>query len=168
MEKLRNQKGISLVAIIIIIVVVIFFIAMMSGGSNNGGSSSYITNKEDRSTYIAKCKTIAYDTLARNPDQYKGNDYTFTGEVIQVLEGSNNTVDLRVNVTRNDYTYSDDYYYSDTIYVTYQYSNSNESRILEDDIITFYGSFAGIYSYESVMGSQVSIPMINAMYIDIK
>ena len=39
--------------------------------------------------------------------------------------------------------------------------------ILEEDIITFYGMADGLETYESVMGQQISIPKITAMYIDI-
>ena len=163
---MKNQKGISLIVIVIIIVVVIFFIAMLSGDSSNSGPSSSIT-KEDRSTYIAKCKTIDYTSLARNPNQYKGQDFVFTGEVIQVME-NNNELTLRVNVTPKKYEYSNETYYEDTILVAYEYSSSYESKILEDDIITIYGKSAGTYTYESVMGSPVTLPAISAMYIDIK
>lgn len=164
---MRNQKGISLLKLVLIIGAIILFFMIIGGDSSDDGRVT-TANKESRSTYIPKCSTISYSSLARNPDSYKGKDYTFTGEVIQVLNGSNNQIDLRVNVTPKRYEYIDETYYEDTIYVTYQYSSSAESRILEEDIITIYGSFAGIYEYESVMGSQVSVPLINAMYIDIK
>ena len=176
----KNEKGISLIALCLIIVFVVIFIVVFKGdnrnnsrSSNNSSNSSStktvtLKNREDRSTYIPKCRTIDYKTLARNPEQYKGNNYTFTGQVIQVMEGYNYTVELRVNITPKRYSYSSETYYEDTIYVTYQYSSSTESKILEDDIITIYGVSEGIYTYISVMGSQVSLPKINAMYIDIK
>ena len=59
-------------------------------------------------------------------------------------------------------------YYEDTILVKYKYSSSSESRILEDDIITLYGKSMGTYTYESVLGSPITVPYIDAMYIDIK
>lgn len=166
---MKNQKGITLIKLIIIIVVVIIALVWLFGGSNDNTTSTTSTIKEDRSTYIAKCSTISYDSLARNPNQYKGNYYTFTGEVIQSMNESNsNDTVLRVNVTQKKYEYLNEIYYEDTILVYYTYSSSYESRILEDDIITLYGQSMGTYTYESVLGSAITVPAINAMYIDIK
>ena len=105
--------------------------------------------------------------MARNPNQYKGNDYKFTGEVIQAMNDDPESVVLRVNVTPKTYTYSNETYYEDTILVYYQYSSTYESKILEDDIVTIYGRSIGTYSYEAVLGNSVTIPAIVAMYIDI-
>ena len=40
-------------------------------------------------------------------------------------------------------------------------------RILEDDIITICGECDGLYSYESVLGSKVSLPKIDVKYYSI-
>lgn len=167
MEKLKKEKGISLITLIIIIAVILFLLFLLFGGSSDNSSPSSSITKEDRSTYIAKCTTINYNSLARNPTQYKGQNFVFTGEVIQVLNDNNN-VTLRVNVTPKRYEYLNETYYEDTILVAYKYSSSAESRILEDDIITIYGQSMGTYTYESVFGSPVTVPSIMAMYIDIK
>ena len=188
----KNERGITVLTLSILIVLAFVAIFLIFGGpdiignstststgvsnntkqnnttKNTGNSWFKSTTKEARSTYVPKCKTIDYKSLARNPSRYTGNNYKFIGEVIQVLNGRNNAVELRVNVTPKKYEYIDETFYEDTMYVTYQYSSNTESRILEDDIITIYGSFEGIYTYESIMGAQVSIPMLNAKYIDIK
>ena len=83
------------------------------------------------------------------------------------MEDKNNLL-LRVNVTAKRYEYLNETYYEDTILVKYKYSSSSESRILEDDIITLYGKSMGTYTYESVLGSPITVPYIDAMYIDIK
>lgn len=168
---MKNQKGITLILLILIIIIAILAVVWLfrsnSGNSSIPSASTGIV-KEDRSTYIARCSTINYESLARNPLQYKGNYYTFTGEVIQVTNGSNsNETILRVNVTPKRYEYSNETYYDDTILVCYEYSNSYESKILEDDIITLYGQSVGTYTYEAIMGNSVTIPAIYAMYIDI-
>ena len=165
--------------IVLLIIVFFFVIHLCFGGSNNSTSSGYgsgssssnvsfTKNKEDKSTYITKCSTISYSTLARNPYSYIGNDYKFTGEVIQVLNGYNNNIELRVNVTPKRYEYINETYYEDTMYVTYHYSSNYESKILEGDIITMYGTYRGIQDYVSIMGAKISIPRLDAMYIDIK
>ena len=169
----KNEKGISLISLIIIIALAIVAIFWLYGGkrdSNSNGNRVSSTNqiKEDRSTYISKCTTIDYNSLARNPNLYRGNFYTFTGKVIQAMNesNSNNTV-LRVNVTAKRYEYLEETYYDDTILVNYNYSSNMESRILEDDIVTIYGQFMGTYTYESIVGMSVTVPSINAEYINI-
>ncbi len=171
MKNLKNEKGISLLVLCLIIIILLFlFIVVFGGNKDNNNLETKTTSsfiKEDRTTYISKCSTINYTSLARNPEQYKGNNYTFTGEVIQVMNDKNE-VTLRVNVTPKKYTYSNETYYEDTILVYYKYSSSAESRILENDIITIYGQSLGTYTYEAVLGNPITVPSVYAMYIDIK
>lgn len=132
---------------------------------NNTSTDEEKTKENERiskAEYIKKCKSIKFKNLARNPDKYKGTKVKITGEVIQVSEGLLNSVDLRVNMTKDEYGYWDD-----TIYVQYYYKD-NGIKILEDDIITLYGEVYGSYSYTSVLGATVTLPKINAEYIYIK
>ena len=66
---------------------------------------------------------------------------------------------LRVNVTNNGY------YYTDTIYVTY-FADEDDARLLEDDVVVMYGELKGEKTYETVMGSSVTIPYFTAEYIE--
>ena len=42
-----------------------------------------------------------------------------------------------------------------------------EDRILENDIIDIYGTCAGLYTYESVLGQKISLPRIDIKYYSI-
>ena len=117
---------------------------------------------ESKKEYKEKCKTYSYKKIARNPNKYIGKRMKFKGKVIQVQEGWFKSVTLRVNVTKGEYGFWDD-----TIWVDYTYKDDNESKILDDDIITIYGEFKGTESYTSVLGSKVTIPKIEAKYINI-
>lgn len=108
------------------------------------------------------CKTYTYKELARNPDKIEGKKVKLTGEVIQTLYDGD-SVDLRVNITKEG-TYST--YYTDTIYVVY-YPEEGEDRILEDDIITIWGTSQGDYTYTSTIGASVTLPLIFAEYVSI-
>lgn len=110
-------------------------------------------------TLKSQAQTIPYKDLARNPDTYKGKSVKYTGEVIQVQEDSG-LVGLRVNVTKNSYGYED------TVFVAYD-KNIISSRVLEKDIITFYGTSAGLLTYKTVMGSEMTIPQIAAKIVQI-
>ena len=68
---------------------------------------------------------------------------------------------MRVNVTKGSYGI-----YEDTVYVIYSVDSSN--RVLEDDIVSFYGYYDGLYSYESVMGATITIPSVVAAIVDIE
>lgn len=118
-----------------------------------------LTPEEAETQYKAACTAYSYDTIARNPDDYRGTYGKYTGEIVQVLE-SGNSVQLRVNITKGRYGYSD------TIYVVYE-TKEGEARLLEDDIITIYGENHGTVSYESVLGATITIPCVYAEYIDL-
>ena len=118
--------------------------------------------KKSEKEFKDSCKKYTFKEIARNPDKYQGKKMKFTGEVIQVSEGWFNSVDIRLNVTKNEYGW-----YEDTIYCTYTYKEG-EGKILEDDIVTIYGTCDGDYTYTSVMGASITLPKINIEYITIK
>lgn len=103
---------------------------------------------------------ITFNDLARNPDDYNGKKVTFTGEVLQVTELTNE-VQIRLATKKSSWGgYSDD--------VVYIYFSSSliKSRILEDDIITIYGIAKGLHSYTTVLGANVTLPLIEVEKID--
>lgn len=107
-----------------------------------------------------RARRIAYRALARQPDTYEGTVVVFRGKVIQVVEGGRDTT-LRIDVTRGAYGIWDD-----TVYVEYRRGSSRESRILENDIVTFWGTFVGIKSYTAVLGNTIQIPYVVADVIE--
>lgn len=92
---------------------------------------------------------ITYDQLARTPDDYKGQKVKFSGKVIQVMEGSG-TVQIRLAVNKD---------YDTVLYGEYK-KDIVASRVLENDIITVYGTSAGLLSYTSTMGGTITIPSV--------
>ena len=68
---------------------------------------------------------------------------------------------MRVNVTEGSYGIWDD-----TVMAYYSY-DEGESRILEDDIITMYGTFGGLYTYESVLGASITVPLIYVEVVEL-
>ena len=95
---------------------------------------------------------LDFKALSRNPDNYIGKNYMFSGKVLQVMESSSSSgtqVDLRIATKGN---------YDDVVYVTYT-RKDGESRILEDDRVTVRGSSWGLYTYTSTMGKEISLPL---------
>lgn len=101
-----------------------------------------------------------YGALAREPEKYAGVNVVFEGKVIQVIESGLDT-QLRVNVTKNSYNL-----WNDTILVNYRRQSSSEPRILEGDIIKFYGKYGGIISYKAIFGQTIQIPHVAAAIIE--
>lgn len=141
--------------------------------SNSGNSEKEedsidnILNKYSKEDFIKLCENIDYSLLARTPDNYLGKYIHFKGEVIQVQEDPTEKLAvLRVNTKLSDYDYMENYYEDDTVYViVYNYDMNN--RILEEDIIDMYGIYYGIETYETVLGSTVSIPAMVTFYFSI-
>ncbi|MCM3586986.1 toxin regulator [Mesobacillus maritimus] len=98
---------------------------------------------------------ITYDQLARTPDDYISEKVKFKGKVVQVMEGDVTTqIRLAVN---------DDY---DTILFGEFDSSIIDSRVLEDDVITIMGLSAGLITYQSTMGGEISIPGVSIEKIE--
>lgn len=116
--------------------------------------------------FISSCKQLDYKAVSRNPDQYKGDPVYIKGKVVQVSESSmlfsdDTRLILRVNTKEGEYGI-----WEDTVYITYTLK-AGESRILEDDNVTIYGTCKGIETYTAVLGNSISIPSISAVSIEI-
>lgn len=92
---------------------------------------------------------ITYNQLARTPDKYIASKVKFYGKVIQVIEDGTD-VQLRIAI-------NDDY---DNILLATYSASLIESRILENDEITIKGVSAGVITYESTMGGNITIPAV--------
>lgn len=127
-----------------------------------------LSYEEKLEKYKDSCSKISYKELARNPEKHKGEQLKFRGEVIQVLDPSvGNVTTLRVNVTEEKIDYIDESIWTDTIYCTVTIP-SGADRILENDIITFWGECKGLASYKSVLGQKISLPEINIITYEVE
>lgn len=104
-------------------------------------------------------KTISFDDLMRNSEQYKGTGVKLSGEVLQVLDGDGE-YQLRVAVTPTDFGF-----YEDPVLVHY-----TGPRVLEDDVVTVRGTFIGLMTYEAIFGNPITLPEIQAasLTVDVK
>lgn len=57
--------------------------------------------------------------------------------------------------------------WDNVVYVLYLRPDG-ENRILEDDRVTVYGSSTGLYTYETVMGAEVTLPQFMADSVTVK
>ncbi|MBR0365482.1 MAG: hypothetical protein IJH94_01605, partial [Clostridia bacterium] len=57
-------------------------------------------------------------------------------------------------------------WYNEIYYIEYP-KNLLSVRVLENDELTIYGEYVGLYEYNTVFGQQVIVPAIDAEHIDI-
>ena len=95
---------------------------------------------------------ISYDDLFRNNEKYVGAVVYYLGQVIQVLTGEQDNFQLRVNVTRGEYSWDD------PVFLSY-----SGPRLLDGDILEFVGEVNGLVNYEAIFGNQVTIPVMTVI-----
>lgn len=98
----------------------------------------------------------SYTQIARDADSYVGEKMTFKGKVLQDGDAGSGVRYIRL-ANNSDY--------DQVLFITYE-EDIAEYRILDDDIITIYGTCYGEYTYETVMGAAITIPWIHADIID--
>jgi hypothetical protein len=95
-------------------------------------------------------QSITFDQLNRDPNKFMGKGIIFTGTIIQVMtEESGDT--YRIDVGNGN-----------VMLCNYQYKK-NELRLVENDVIRFEGVSLGLYTYETVLGAEQTVPWV---YID--
>lgn len=93
-----------------------------------------------------------YSEIARNPDPYQFKKIKFKAKVIQVVERSSRENVYRVAVDSD----------SDCMFYIEYTLPAGSSRILEKDVVTITGTYYGIFSYTTTLGSEVSVPALIA------
>lgn len=104
--------------------------------------------------YKSLCTKPYYEDILRNPDTYDGKYCVVSGVVDQIIEGFFDTF---------------------TIYIVDEYGNKwdcgymykdGESHLLEGDSVTLYGKCKGTSNSTTVLGQQVTMPYIDAEYLN--
>ena len=161
----KNKRGKKkwFFLILLLLIVVVFFAIVLGGGDSTTYDSATVTNEQgvtlSMKEFQEKCEAVAYKDIARNPADFEGRMVKFKGQVIQVQENSYSKSIFRIDVTKDE-----DDYWTDTVYVTFK-MDENSPKILEDDIVEFYGVCQGTTSYTSVFGEQITIPAVDAAYM---
>lgn len=125
------------------------------GSTEKQTQSVQKSDGEFKVEYINSCLEYEYAQINRSPDTYMGKLAKFTGKVVQVEELWKSRI-LRVEVDAH----------GNVIYVRARDRDEGESRILENDFIEIYGELTGIKTYKALLGNKVSIPSIEAKYIN--
>ena len=100
---------------------------------------------------------VTYDNLMRTPDDYLGQVVQLSGTVLQTINGDG-VVQQRVALYDN---------YDQIVLIEYA-EELPETRLLDDDYITFTGMSFGTIEYETVLGATLEIPSILVDRINIE
>lgn len=129
----------------------------------NTSNTEQKTNKKvSKKNFIKECKQYKYKNLMRNPDKYSGKKIKLTCQIYQVLE-SWGTLYYNVS-TNNEY----DVYLGDNMIVYDERKDTEKPKLLEDDIITVYGTFDGLEKQTSaLLGTKSEYPAIKMKYVEL-
>lgn len=134
------------------------FTITLEDEGNSGSKVKCKVTIDPQATYSKQSyPSIDYDGAARYPDSYKGDQTSFSGKVLQVIEGYGYTA-YRISSKGN---------YDNVVYVTLD-DDEVTVPLIEDDKVTVYGAYAGNYSYTTVMGSKLTIPKVDAERINLR
>lgn len=102
----------------------------------------------------------AYLDLQRKGDSLVGQPLSFAGKVIQSIQSGEGYA-LRINVTPGKFNS-----WQDTIYVDYNVTAlAGQHPVADGDMVSVRGTFAGIKSYQSVLGDTIKVPSVTACAI---
>ncbi|MBR0373432.1 MAG: hypothetical protein IJH91_02755 [Mogibacterium sp.] len=118
-----------------------------------------LSEEELKALYISECQSISYDKLERSPGDHEGKKIKFSGYVVQVCSEASSAEYY------STYRVATSGRYDNVIYVRID-NYGKGSRILEDDYITLYGTYDGLYTYTTVRGDSLSIPQMTAEYYE--
>lgn len=112
---------------------------------------------------LASAVTVPYDDLFRHNEKYVGKVVRYVGEVAQTTETTcflctDKTFAMRLQVTPAGYGF-----WEDAIWVDY----ASAERFLDDDIVTVWGTVTGLHSYTAVLGNEITLPKVEALYIQL-
>lgn len=113
--------------------------------------------QQEIADYKAKCTTYEYRVLDKDADKLSGEYIRQRGQIIQIMEEASTTV-IRLSVTRLSYGWS----INDIVYVVY----FGATEVYVDDVVTVWGQIAGQHTYTSVAGYNITVPRIDAKYIE--
>jgi hypothetical protein len=116
--------------------------------------------KKEEDDFKNSCKTVKYGEIEKSPDKYVGQKVKFKGKILEIQEVSGVGI-MRIAVTYMGY---DIWNFNDAVWVNY----TGTTDAVKDDIVTVYGTMLLPKSYTSQAGWEITIPQMDAKYIEKK
>ncbi|MEN6325838.1 MAG: hypothetical protein ABFD18_06490 [Syntrophomonas sp.] len=111
--------------------------------------------QQEIANYKSSCQSLAYKVLNKNPDGLIGTKVMLHGQILQIQEDAGSTFML-LQVTSLGYDM-----WTDNVAISY----SGAIDAYEDDIITIWGEVTGAFSYKSTAGWDLTVPGVEAKYV---
>lgn len=187
-QPVTRKKKIPTWAIVVIIIAAVVFVGVVNAlinndednvptltssieekdninSSDNTDTSSKESDKITKEEYMSQCVSVDYKELARYPDKYKGEKIKVTMEISQILNGGIFTDSGYRGYADYD-IYNHDTYLEKEWYISYELPDGHP-RILEDDIIIFYGEYNGTLELERALtGTKDYVPSLIAEFYE--
>lgn len=120
------------------------------------------TTNQIKEEYINKCKMYDYKKIKRNESKYYGKKMAVRVKISQVLQDSGTTWYRVYQIVDGDWDISKEYTIID-------YRSSQTPKILEDDVISVYGEYAGLNKVTRALGETTDeVPAINMKYMKLR
>lgn len=113
------------------------------------------TSSEKLAQYKRKSAGLSYAMLSKNPDRYKGQYVVYLGKIFTIQEDASGTA-MQVNVTHRGYGFWDD-----QIMVSF----TGQTDFVKENLVWVCGTVRGSYTYTSVAGWTITVPLIDAEYL---
>lgn len=156
----NKKKGFAIAGLVIgliwCLIGFLFLLIICSPNSSISEESKNMTESEYKTT----CEEIEYKELFRNIESNKGNMFHFKGQIQQVVSEGEYESEYLIAVTKDEYGY-----WEDNVYIVLDRTYFKD-KLLEDDVIDFYGECNGSYSYTSILGESIEVPKISVLYVD--
>lgn len=103
--------------------------------------------------------TLNYARLARIPENFIGQKIQFKGTVLQVQGSRREGYDIRIATSENGF--------DDVIYLYAGPDSLQNMNILDGDRLEVKGEIQGDYAYTTVMGNEITLPLVFADKVSI-
>lgn len=108
-------------------------------------------------SYKSGCVEINYEDVQRNPQNYEDDSLKISGSIFQIIDESAYSASYLIS-TDSGYIYAS-WYENDDI---------RGSRFLEGDNVTVYGQFDALTTYNTLAGSENTVPQISVCIIELQ
>lgn len=120
----------------------------------------------EEAEYRASCQALDYKAICRYPDEYTGEHLTVEVKIYQIMDVggwfSEQAAWQAFSDTSGYGFYADDEYY------LLDYRDEGAVKVLEDDVIRIYGTYAGTRTVTRALTRQeVEVPCIRVLYLDL-
>lgn len=117
------------------------------------------TRTQSEAAYKATAQNMSYPQLVKDPSSLQGTVLSYKAQVFQ-YDSRTTTSHMIVSVTDDGYGF-----WSDNVFL--DLNPSIAASITQKDVIQFWGSVVGAYSYQTAMGGQNTVPEIKVMYMNL-